>query len=161
MGKTTPRAKIDFQLGKRWRNATKTLGKKPDHRSSPKNEILNLRRVKNDCAREVKTHIQQFQNRNSHTTNFHPFKREPNVDFWWWGKRPRPKIVNGNYTQQTHEGKAALPVLCMRKNEECGCMAEWHTFLGIFLAKEVRTRFSKMGPLPNSNFYPYSSHSMQ
>ena len=27
------------------------------------------------------------------------------------------------------------------ENGKCGCMAEWHTFLGIFLAKEVRTRF--------------------
>ena len=34
------------------------------------------------------------------------------------------------------------------ENEKRGCMAEWHTFLGIFLAKEVRTRFSKMGLYP-------------
>ena len=27
------------------------------------------------------------------------------------------------------------------ENEKRGCLAEWHTFLGIFLAKEVRTRF--------------------
>ena len=47
------------------------------------------------------------------------------------------------------------------ENGKHGCMAEWHKFLGIFLAKEVRTRFSKMGSLPNSNFCPYSSRSMQ
>ena len=34
------------------------------------------------------------------------------------------------------------------KNEKRECLAEWPTFLGIFLAKEVRTRFSKMGLCP-------------
>ena len=34
------------------------------------------------------------------------------------------------------------------ENGKRGCMAEWPTFLGIFLAKEVRTRFSKMGLCP-------------
>ena len=34
------------------------------------------------------------------------------------------------------------------KTEKRECIAEWHTFLGIFLAKEVRTRFSKMGLYP-------------
>ena len=34
------------------------------------------------------------------------------------------------------------------ENGKRGCIAEWHTFLGIFLAKEVRTRFSKMGLCP-------------
>ena len=31
------------------------------------------------------------------------------------------------------------------ENEKRGCMAEWPTFLGTFLAKEVRTHFSKNG----------------
>ena len=34
------------------------------------------------------------------------------------------------------------------KMEKRGCMAEWPAFLGIFLAKEVRTHFSKMGLCP-------------
>ena len=34
------------------------------------------------------------------------------------------------------------------KMEKRGCIAEWHTFLVIFLAKEVKTRFSKMGLCP-------------
>ena len=41
-----------------------------------------------------------------------------------------------------------------QENEKRGCMAEWHTFLDIFLAKEVRTRFSKMGLCPIRNWLP-------
>ena len=42
------------------------------------------------------------------------------------------------------------------KMEKRGCIAEWPTFLGIFLAKEVKTRFSKNGPLPNSNLVAHT-----
>ena len=44
----------------------------------------------------------------------------------------------------------------VRKLKKRECIAEWHTFLGIFLAKEVRTHFSKNGSLPNSNLVAHT-----
>ena len=63
-------------------------------------------------------------------------------------------------TSKIVEVKTTPKLPYVGKDEYCGCIAEWPMFLGIFLAKEVKTRFSKMGPLPNLNFCPYSSHSM-
>ena len=40
----------------------------------------------------------------------------------------------------------------MRGREKQGCMVEWAYVFGFLLAKEVKTHFSKMGALPNSNF---------
>ena len=45
--------------------------------------------------------------------------------------------------------------------EKRGCMVEWAYVFGFLLAQGVKMRFSKMGSLPYSNFFPYSSHSMQ
>ena len=63
------------------------------------------------------------------------------------GKTSRVQNREGRtQSQQNHGGKTTPKLPCVSKNEERGCMAEWPTFLGIFLAKEVKTRFSKMGP---------------
>ena len=53
--------------------------------------------------------------------------------------KPTAKNVEGI----TQEKLQLLPK--REKTEKRECLAEWHTFLGIFLAKEVKTRFSKMG----------------
>ena len=62
--------------------------------------------------------------------------------------------ANSQNVGSKHTGKtpAAPKSPNVKENgEENGkreCMAEWPTFLGIFLAKEVRTHFSKMGLCP-------------
>ena len=66
----------------------------------------------------------------------------------------RPPIHGKNEANSQNRGKKntgktpAAPKIPNVKengeeNEKRGCIIEWHTFLGIFLAKEVRTRFSK------------------
>jgi len=63
--------------------------------------------------------------------------------------KPTAKNVDG----KTQEKLQLLPKRPNVKkngleNGKRGCMAEWPAFLDIFLAKEVRTRFSKMGLCP-------------
>ena len=76
-----------------------------------------------------------------------------------WGRQPRPwhykndlqsmgKMKQTAKTWKESHRKNSSCSQNVRKTEKRGCIAEWHTFLGIFLAKEVRTRFSKMGLCP-------------
>ena len=56
--------------------------------------------------------------------------------------------------KNTQETPAAPPK--REKTQKRECIAEWHTILGLFLAQEVRTRFSKNGSLPNSKLVAHT-----
>ena len=64
--------------------------------------------------------------------------------------KPQPKTW-----KEKHTGNSS----CSPKREKTQkreCIAEWHTILGLFLAQEVRTRFSKNGSLPNSKLVAHT-----
>ena len=74
--------------------------------------------------------------------------RQPNPQHY---KNDLPSMEKMKPTAKNVEGKTQEKLQLLPKREETekrGCLAEWPTFLGIFLAKEVRTRFSKMGLCP-------------
>ena len=73
----------------------------------------------------------------------------------WEKMKPAAK----NVEWKTQEKFQLLPKREETKKREC--LAEWPTFLGIFLAKEVKTRFSKMGLCPIRIFAHTLPHSMQ
>ena len=60
----------------------------------------------------------------------------------WEKMKLTAKIVE----RKTQENLQLLPK--REETEKRECMAEWPAFLGIFPAREVRTRFSKMGLFP-------------
>ena len=142
MGKTTPRAKIDFQLGKWWRNATKTLGKKPNHRSIQK-RIPSLRKIE----KQLPTWGKNIHNKPK--TNFTHREtssclREPQCGWLMMRKTPRsPKLWMRTHNTQNREGKNNSQASPREENEECGCMAKWACILGVNLSQKWKTFFPK------------------
>ena len=96
--------------------------------------------------REWKMH-QQLQKRK--TTQALALQKRPPIH----GKK-KMKLTAKIVERKTQEKLQLLPK--REETEKCGCIAEWHTFLDIFLAKEVRTHFSKNGSLPNSNLVAHT-----
>ena len=110
--------------------------------------LLCMRRIRQN--REWEMH-QQLPNCEEKQPNPQHYKNDlPSMGTM----KPATKNVN----EDTGKTPAAPKSPNVKENgEENGkhrCMAEWNTFLGISLAEEVRTHFSKMGSLPNSNFFP-------
>ena len=72
--------KNEIHLGKHWGNATEIVGEEPNHKNITKMKFSDSRKMKNDCLREEEIHSNP-KSWISHSGNFHPFEREPNVGF--------------------------------------------------------------------------------
>ena len=113
--------------------------------------LLCVRRIRQN--REWEMH-QQLPNREEKQPNPQHYKNDlPSM-----GKmKPATKNVEMKDTGKTLAAPKSPNVKENgEENEKRGCIAEWHTFLDTFLAKEVRTHFSKNGSLPNSNFFSHT-----